>query len=151
MLTDAQIGHNRPGYLYRYWSDRGNLLYIGISVNAVARLGQHKDKEWFLRIAKITIERFDTYDEAQVAELRAICYEGPIHNIVGPRDAKDLGPALTRLRASKKRQAAKMQPRHSLAWDQFQADLAFGTIPADTSFHEYQMKKPRAKMDAERA
>lgn len=93
----------KPGYLYRHWSTTGTLLYIGISLNAVARLAQHKDKSWFPRIATITVERFETYAEAEVAELRAICYEGPIHNVVGPRDAKDLGPALARLRARQRR------------------------------------------------
>jgi hypothetical protein len=85
----------RAGYLYRYWAVSGVLLYIGISVNAVARLAQHRDQTWFPRIGTITVERFDTYEEAECAELRAICYEGPIHNIRGPRDAKDLGPAVS--------------------------------------------------------
>lgn len=127
----------KPGYLYRHWSDTGTLLYIGIPVNAVARLAQHSGKHWFPRIATITVQKFDTYAEAEIAELRAICYEGPIHNIKGPRDAKDLGPALTRLRAAQRRAASKPSPKMRKLRGKYEIDLAFGSIPADTSFEDY--------------
>lgn len=135
--TVASPGDTIPGYLYRHWSDRGTLLYVGISVNAVARLGQHKDKQWFPRIAKITVERYETYAEAEIAELKAICYEGPIHNIKGPRDAKDLGPALTRLRAAQRRAARREPAELTRMRGAYEADLAFDCIPADMSFEEY--------------
>lgn len=131
------VGLARPGYLYRYWSDRGTLLYIGISINAVARLAQHKDQAWFSRIAKITIERFETYQEAEEAELRAICYEGPIHNVRGPRDAKDLAPALSKLRAQQRRAGKRECPKMKRQRQLYEIDRAFNCIPADLSFDDY--------------
>lgn len=131
------VGLARPGYLYRYWSDRGTLLYIGISINAVARLAQHKDQAWFSRIAKITIERFETYQEAEEAELRAICYEGPIHNVRGPREAKDLGPALSKLRAQQRRAASKPCPRQKRLREIYEIERWFGKVPRDATFEEF--------------
>ena len=137
MKNDQSASASRPGYLYRHWSETGNLLYIGISLNAVARLAQHRDKPWFSRIAKITVERFDTYEEAEIAELKAICYEGPIHNIKGPRDAKDLGPALTRLRAALRRAAKSERSKTSRIRDAYEVDRAFGVVPETMTFEEY--------------
>jgi hypothetical protein len=145
MKNEKSPAAERPGYLYRYWSDRGTLLYIGISINAVARLAQHRDKPWFPRIAKITVERFDTYDEAEAAELRAICYEGPIHNIKGPRDAKDIGPALTKLRARQRRAAGKDPARVARLREAYDTDLAFGCVSADISFEEYAASAKKRK------
>lgn len=133
----------RPGYLYRYWSDRGTLLYIGISINAVARLGQHRGKEWFDRIAKITVQKFETYAQAESAELRAICYEGPIHNIKGPRDAKDLGPALSKLRAAQRRSFSREEVQAKRLRDVYDIDMAFRCIPADETFEQYSTRPRR--------
>lgn len=127
----------RPGYLYRHWSDRGTLLYVGISINAVARQSQHRDKPWFPRIAKITIERFETYAEAEEAELRAICYEGPIHNVKGPRDAKDLGPALSKLRAQQRRAASRPSPREKRLREIYEIERSFGAVPKEATFEEF--------------
>lgn len=138
-----------PGYLYRHWSTSGNLLYVGISVNAVARLAQHKEKSWFPRIAKITVERFDTYAEAEIAELKAICYEGPIHNMRGPRDAKDLGPALARLRAAQRRATTREAPKIKRLRDAYDIDTWFRSIPEGTTFDEYvarpELRNPEAR------
>ena len=139
----------KPGYLYRHWSTAGHLLYIGISLNAVARLAQHKDKPWFPRIAKITVERFETYADAEVAELRAICYEGPIHNMRGPRDAKDLGPALTKLRAAQRKAASRETPKMRRLRDDYEVDKWFRSIPEGTTFEEYvarpEIRTPEAR------
>lgn len=144
-------GDVRPGYLYRYWSDRGTLLYIGISVNAVARLGQHRKKTWFPRIATITVQKFETYAEAEIAELRAICYEGPIHNIKGPRDAKDLAPALAKLRAAQRRAVSREAPRIRRLRSAYEIDLSFGCILAGTSFAEYAADPERCHEIAEQS
>ena len=129
----------RPGYLYRYWSERGTLLYIGISVNAVARLAQHRDKAWFSRITRIDVERFQTYEEAEKAELRAICYEGPIHNLKGPREATQLGPALSKLRSAQKRRAAKPPAKvnYLKVRAKYERDRYSGRIAESMSFDQY--------------
>jgi predicted GIY-YIG superfamily endonuclease len=130
-------GATRPGFLYRYWSTSGTLLYIGISVNAAARLSQHSGKPWFDRLAKVTVEKFETYAEAEEAELRAICYEGPIHNVRGPRDAKDIGPALARLRAAQRKANAGGASKRSPLFDRYECDVAFGCVDPAMSFEEY--------------
>jgi predicted GIY-YIG superfamily endonuclease len=142
MQNEIAPVRTRPGYLYRYWSTTGTLLYIGISINAVARLAQHKGKVWFSRIAKITVERFETYAEAEAAELRAICYEGPIHNVKGPRDAKDLGPALARLRAAQRRSVKKPSAKPHKLRGPYETDMAFGLISPEVTFAEYVERWP---------
>jgi len=68
--------------LYRHYDDKDNLLYVGISLSALMRLMQHKDSsDWFLNIAKVTIETFPTREKALDAETQAIIKEKPIHNI----------------------------------------------------------------------
>lgn len=67
--------------LYRYFDKDGNLLYIGISSNAIARLGQHgRDKTWFNEIANITVEYISDRKSAYIAEANAIYNEKPKYN-----------------------------------------------------------------------
>ena len=68
--------------LYRHFDANGVLLYVGISINAVNRLSQHKDvSSWFNDISSVTIEKFNTREEVLEAEKIAIRKENPIHNI----------------------------------------------------------------------
>ena len=68
--------------LYRYFNNAGELLYVGISINAIYRLGQHKENaEWFELIDRIEIEKFDSLKLALAAEKSAIKTERPLHNI----------------------------------------------------------------------
>lgn len=69
--------------LYRHFDAEGNLLYVGISLSAVARLIQHRSSGWFDQIVRIDIERFDSRDTALAAENIAIKKERPRHNKVG--------------------------------------------------------------------
>jgi predicted GIY-YIG superfamily endonuclease len=67
--------------LYRYFSAAGDLLYIGISLSPVVRLGQHeKHSGWFDSIATVKIEHFDTRKQALAAEREAIRKEDPQYN-----------------------------------------------------------------------
>ena len=68
--------------LYRHYSKDGQLLYIGISLSAAHRLGQHKEhSHWYSRIARVEIERFESRQQALTAEREAIAKERPAHNI----------------------------------------------------------------------
>jgi predicted GIY-YIG superfamily endonuclease len=69
--------------LYRFFDGDGALLYIGISFSAVARAAQHRKKGWWGNVAKMTVERLDTRQAAEEAELAAIAKERPLHNVVG--------------------------------------------------------------------
>lgn len=69
-------------YLYRHFNAENELLYVGISLNAINRLGQHKDNShWFDLICRVDIQNFNTKEEALDAETLAILNEKPKHNI----------------------------------------------------------------------
>lgn len=70
-------------YLYRLWTKDDELLYIGISKNAIARLYQHLEgKPWADQIHKQTVEKYVDRDAAAYAEKLAIQTEAPLHNVV---------------------------------------------------------------------
>ena len=55
--------------LYRHFSFTGTLLYIGISINHLARLYAHElASEWYEQIQRIEIEHYTNLDDAMVAE-----------------------------------------------------------------------------------
>lgn len=67
--------------LYRHYNAEGKLLYVGISLNHLARLTQHRSSaHWYEEIVQVTIEWFATRDEAENAEQVAIIGENPLHN-----------------------------------------------------------------------
>lgn len=67
--------------LYRHWDAGGKLLYVGISLSSVGRLAQHRTQAcWARSIAKVTIQRFGSVDQALEAERQAIRTERPVHN-----------------------------------------------------------------------
>lgn len=68
--------------LYRHFDSENKLLYVGISLSTFTRLSQHKDhSEWFKKIARVSIEHFETREAAMSAERNAIKNEGPMFNI----------------------------------------------------------------------
>lgn len=69
--------------LYRHFDKAGRLLYVGIARDHQSRLKSHsRYSDWKYDIATVTIEYFDTRQEASKAEIRAIQTERPLHNIV---------------------------------------------------------------------
>lgn len=71
-------------HLYRHFDAAGNLLYVGISLSTVDRLGQHAcNAHWFQRISRIDVEKFGTRQEAEAAEREAIRKERPLYNKAG--------------------------------------------------------------------
>jgi hypothetical protein len=72
-------------YLYRYYDDRGGLLYVGISISAVLRLLSHKSRApWYEEICTVKIARYATREEVRAAERDAILNESPQHNVAIP-------------------------------------------------------------------
>jgi len=68
-------------HLYRHFSDKGELLYVGISLSAMNRLAQHKDhSHWFSQIKEVRLEPFETRQAALIAEQQAIIRENPLYN-----------------------------------------------------------------------
>lgn len=80
-------------HLYRHFQKDGSLLYVGISLSAVARLAQHKNySEWFNSISRVEIETFTDRNAALDAERRAIKEENPLYNKTYKRPAPDPKP-----------------------------------------------------------
>lgn len=69
--------------LYRLYDNRGRLLYVGISLSALLRLRQHRQKGWWPKTTRCTFEHFPSRKLAAAAELRAIRDEKPRFNIQG--------------------------------------------------------------------
>ena len=68
--------------LYRHFDDSGTLLYVGVSLNSINRLSQHKNgSHWFEDIARVEIEKCDSRQNALEAETNAILNENPLHNV----------------------------------------------------------------------
>ena len=69
-------------YLYRVF-DEEKLLYIGISNRWHDRIHSHeKDSEWFELATRIELEKFETREDVEAAERRAIRTERPHFNKV---------------------------------------------------------------------
>lgn len=67
--------------LYRHFSRSGELLYVGISVSAARRTGEHcSNSPWFRDVTRIEIEWFASRELALDAESNAIETERPRHN-----------------------------------------------------------------------
>ena len=68
--------------MYRHFDKDDNLLYIGISINAVNRLRTHQTASgWYKSIHKIVIENYPSREELESAEIKAIQDENPKHNM----------------------------------------------------------------------
>jgi len=96
MAELQENGHN----LYRHFDAEGHLLYVGTSLNALNRIGGHKNNStWYKSIANMTIERFDCKENALKAERKAITEEHPLHNVYRPPEAdfEDLRTKLTEI------------------------------------------------------
>ncbi len=69
--------------LYRHFDKEGRLLYVGISLSAVARLAAHKGSaHWYDQITSVSIEQCESREALLDAEREAILAEKPLHNVV---------------------------------------------------------------------
>lgn len=69
---------NRRTALYRLYDAEGDLLYVGIAHDVEKRLTTHRlEKTWWLLVARISVEWFDSRALATAAEARAIESESP--------------------------------------------------------------------------
>ena len=86
---------NKSPVLYRHFNKIGELLYIGISMSSMHRLGEHsRNATWFKNIATISLEHFSKMSQAREAEKTAIWFEKPKHNIQHNKNPKTLAPLL---------------------------------------------------------
>lgn len=86
-------------YLYRHFNDKNDLLYVGISSCPFKRTKNHsKTAKWFSSVSTIKIEKFDTKQEADNAETKAIFLENPKFNI-RKKPSCDFVPTESQLKA----------------------------------------------------
>jgi predicted GIY-YIG superfamily endonuclease len=72
--------------LYRHFSKSGQLLYVGVSRNPFDRLAEHiRRGHWTTEISAITLQWFESEDEALSAEHLAIKTERPLWNATAKR------------------------------------------------------------------
>jgi hypothetical protein len=71
--------------LYRHFDAAGQLLYVGISNDALRRLLQHKDRAgWYEQIRRVNVEWLPDRAAALSAEAGAIRQEAPLWNVRRP-------------------------------------------------------------------
>ncbi len=71
----------RQTTLYRHFDSDENLLYVGISSRPWKRMVEHKVSCWYDKIHNITLQHYESREEAIKAEREAITEENPIFNI----------------------------------------------------------------------
>lgn len=70
--------------LYRHFDRKGKLLYVGISLSAIIRLGSHMvGSSWADEIDTVRVQNFETRELALSAERIAIQREAPKYNLAG--------------------------------------------------------------------
>jgi hypothetical protein len=88
--------------LYRFFNDRKQLLYVGISARGPKRWSEHaKNRPWWHEVKSSTIEHFETRQDALLAEGVAIRTEMPLHN----------------KRGTSTKSASLLQPQPHAKWD----------------------------------
>ena len=73
----------RDHVVYRFYGADGQLLYVGISVSFMQRLGSHVHRSWFASAVRIELEHFPNRDAALRHESMLIATLAPIHNTAG--------------------------------------------------------------------
>lgn len=105
MTLKAQLARIRESehFVYRCFDTKGELLYVGCSINPDQRLWEHGyfRSWWADRIARVTLESFPDQAAGLAAEKRAIQTEHPIHN---------------RAFRTTESQRSDWQPQHYINW-----------------------------------
>ncbi|QDF19934.1 endonuclease [Mycobacterium phage ThetaBob] len=69
--------------LYRIFDSSEQLLYVGASLHIFQRISSHrKNILWWKDATTIRMERFDSEQELLDAEVMAIQFERPLHNVI---------------------------------------------------------------------
>lgn len=85
LRPDAMIAVPPVGPTVYVLRDATNIvLYVGMTDNVVARLGQHAmDKPWWPNVVTADVFKCPTRAEAARLERQLIAFLAPLHNIVG--------------------------------------------------------------------
>ena len=75
-------------YLYRHYSKKGTLLYIGITNNLKRRVSEHSKKHWYDSSGNFTYQKCKDRKDALRKERKAIISEKPRYNIIHNKGKK---------------------------------------------------------------
>lgn len=79
----------RPQTLYRMYSRKGRLLYVGVTAIPERRLRTHsEDKDWWEDVDIIKIEHYPDRVSVEIAEIHAIHNEHPVYNKSFAQDSR---------------------------------------------------------------
>jgi predicted GIY-YIG superfamily endonuclease len=105
--------------VYRMFDPSGRLLYVGVTGNIAARLGDHAEKRWFPLVTTISLEWFPTRADAASAERRAIETECPMLNKAGqyspPRVTRTKAKNAAAIAAAKLRASPRLTIKEAVA------------------------------------
>ena len=88
-VEDETVDDTRPCSVYYFHNADHELLYVGISVSAIARFSAHaREKDWWTEVAYASIEHMPTVVHARHREAAAIKKLEPKYNQARP----DYGP-----------------------------------------------------------
>lgn len=66
-----------PHSVYRCFDAAGRLLYVGMTACVLRRMQEHRVKDWWPRVASITVKHYPNRRTARNAERLAIVRERP--------------------------------------------------------------------------
>lgn len=69
-----------PRFVYRFFADGGECLYVGCTTNFARRLADHLHRDWFPEVARIEVDRYPDYESGVRAESHLIRSLQPTHN-----------------------------------------------------------------------
>lgn len=111
-LTDPTIDQPAAAKrtaLYRHFDAERTLLYVGISLQTIRRIMQHRMyADWFMQVASINLEWFATRPEAELAEQQAIRNEHPVFNQTFSRKPQQI---VIKTKSTKKRMLVQREAR----------------------------------------
>lgn len=72
-MATCPLPDSTPTSVYRYYDDKGTLIYVGITGRGVSRNTEHnKDKNWWRWVSRQKVEHFETREEAHAREVEII-------------------------------------------------------------------------------
>lgn len=136
---------NPAFFVYRLYSESGDLLYVGATKNLRVRMTQHRtDKAWWPEVAeqRTIIAAFETEEDAAIAEFAAIRGERPRYNVASTGNRRpQMYRSPTRRRGPREPYVRKAKPS-----DASEA-VALAMIQSELDAVDQEMREARADRD----
>ena len=96
-------------YVYTFWADGGECLYVGHTSNLPARLGRHmSERPWFPQVARIEVTVVEGADAGAAVEAATIRELNPTHNRVYTTHAVQRKSPCARCRRSRHAECSRV-------------------------------------------